>query len=175
MTGGSSNDPMMKSSLSAMIHKTVLIASKTTVGQDGIVHSYCCLKLSDLPTRLKDNGSASTSRYAHTRASRIPRGVPPAFHNLGPPSYRCSKCDATMWAPYTFRINGQNYHRIGSLLPAEGVPLRYAQLYFFDTQNEIRNMISAFMEKETTKKVDENTIAGIIQMSDRSNALAQSF
>ncbi|GJS71232.1 hypothetical protein Tco_0704073 [Tanacetum coccineum] len=78
MTGGSSNDPMMKSSLSAMLHRTVLIASKTTVGQDGIVHSYCGLKLSDLPTPisgLKDNGSSSTSWYAYTRASRRPRVV----------------------------------------------------------------------------------------------------
>nr|GEU52391.1 uncharacterized protein [Tanacetum cinerariifolium] len=39
-------------------------------------------------------------------------------------------------APYTFRINGQNYHRMGSLLPAEGMPSKFAQLYFFDTQNE---------------------------------------
>ncbi|GJU07763.1 DNA helicase PIF1, ATP-dependent [Tanacetum coccineum] len=51
--------------------------------------------------------------------------------------------------PYTFRINGQNYHRMGSLLPAEGVPSRYAQLYFFDMQNEIRNRMSAFISKET--------------------------
>nr|GEW90085.1 hypothetical protein [Tanacetum cinerariifolium] len=27
-------------------------------------------------------------------------------------------------APYTFRINGQNYHRIGSLLPKEGIQPR---------------------------------------------------
>ncbi|GJU76542.1 ATP-dependent DNA helicase PIF1 [Tanacetum coccineum] len=64
---------------------------------------------------------------------------------------------------------------MGSLLPTEGVPPRYAQLYFFDTQNEIRNRMSALMEKETTKKVDENTVSGLIQMLDRSNALAQSF
>nr|GEZ24267.1 putative PIF1 DNA helicase/replication protein A1-like protein [Tanacetum cinerariifolium] len=33
-------------------------------------------------------------------------------------------------APYTFRINEQNYHRMGSLLPAEGMPSKFAQLYF---------------------------------------------
>ncbi|GJX91465.1 hypothetical protein Tco_0344791 [Tanacetum coccineum] len=49
MTGGSSNDPMVKPSLSTMLHKSLLIASKTIVGQDGIVHSYCGLKLSDIP------------------------------------------------------------------------------------------------------------------------------
>nr|GEU84132.1 AT hook motif-containing protein, putative, expressed [Tanacetum cinerariifolium] len=199
---GSSNDPMMKSSLLAMLHKTVLITSKTTVCQDRIVHSYCGLKLSDLPTTisgLKDNGSTSTSRYAYTHTSRRPQGVPPACHNLGPPSSRCSKCDATMWyaertnkakraahptfslccpegtVPYTFKINGQNYHRMGTLLPAEGVPPRYSQLYFFDTQNEIKNRMFAFMKKETTEKVDEITVAGLIQMLDQSNALARSF
>ncbi|GJU84818.1 hypothetical protein Tco_1292364 [Tanacetum coccineum] len=64
---------------------------------------------------------------------------------------------------------------MGSLLPTEGVPPRYAQLYFFDIQNEIRNRMSALMEKETTEKVDENTVSGLIQMLDRSNVLAQSF
>ncbi|GJR34974.1 hypothetical protein Tco_1210658 [Tanacetum coccineum] len=283
MEQGSSNDPIMKSSLSAMLHKTVLIASKTTVGQDGIVHSYCGLKLSGLSRyaknfmhgfkRLKGLSHHFTVNYTccqledpetPTRASYDSRplhicvvvkppkraaltsaSVPPVCHNLGPPSYRFSKCDATMWyaertdtakraahptfslccqegklrlsqfneippplktlidytilttskfreqirvynsmfyftsfcanidhsvnsgrAPYTFRINGQNYHCMGSFLPAEGVPPRYAQLYFFDTQNEIMNRMSAFMEKETTKKVDENTVAGLIQMLD---------
>ncbi|GJW00027.1 hypothetical protein Tco_1555278 [Tanacetum coccineum] len=35
----------------------------------------------------------------------------------------------TCMAPYTFRINGQNYHRIGSLLPKEGIqPRQYNKL-----------------------------------------------
>ncbi|GJV63089.1 hypothetical protein Tco_1473917 [Tanacetum coccineum] len=77
--------------------------------------------------------------------------------------------------PYTFRINGQNYHRMGSLLPAEGVPLRYAQLYFFDTHNEIRNRMSAFMSKETPETVDKNIVANLIQMLDQTSAMAKSF
>nr|GEX01070.1 hypothetical protein [Tanacetum cinerariifolium] len=64
--------------------------------------------------------------------------------------------------PYTFRINGSNYHRMGSLLPSEGVPLRYAQLYFFYTQNEIKNRMSAFMSKETPETVDQNIVANLI-------------
>ena len=39
--------------------------------------------------------------------------------------------------PYTFRISGQNYHRIGSLLPEGGDPPRYAQLYFSDPSSEL--------------------------------------
>ncbi|GJZ80244.1 hypothetical protein Tco_0645238 [Tanacetum coccineum] len=75
MTGGSSNDPMVNPSLLTMLHNCVLIASKTIVGQDGRIHSYCGLKLADIPatgSSLKEKGSSSTSRYAHTRASRIP-------------------------------------------------------------------------------------------------------
>nr|GEX17863.1 helicase [Tanacetum cinerariifolium] len=77
--------------------------------------------------------------------------------------------------PYTFRINDQNYHRIGSLLPAEGIPPRYAQLYFFDTQNKIRNRMSAFMSKEKPETVDKNIVANLIQMLDQTSAMTISF
>ncbi|GKA59045.1 hypothetical protein Tco_0758358, partial [Tanacetum coccineum] len=76
---------------------------------------------------------------------------------------------------YTFRINGQNYHRMGSLLLAEGIPMRYAQLYFFDTQNEIKNRMSAFMNKETPETLDKNIVANLIQMLDQTSAMAKSF
>ncbi|GKB65976.1 ATP-dependent DNA helicase PIF1 [Tanacetum coccineum] len=64
---------------------------------------------------------------------------------------------------------------MGSLLPAEGVPPKYAQLYFFDTQNEIRNRMSAFMSKQTPETVDKNIVASIIQMLDHTSAMAKSF
>ncbi|GJT77165.1 hypothetical protein Tco_1043890 [Tanacetum coccineum] len=254
---GSSNDPMVKPSLSMMLHKSLLIASKTIVGRDGIVHSYSGLKLSYIPatssvmlriprTYVKDKGSALASRYAHTRASRRPRAVkpskrvaltsasvPPVYHNLGPPSYQCSKYDATMWyaertdkarrfahptfsmcclkgklrlprfndtppplkrlldytdpttskfreqiwvyksmicftsfgakidhsinsgkAPYTFGINGQKYHRMGSLLPAEGVPPRYG--YVKNNKKTVKNEQAQTRESEEYKKKPKN-------------------
>ncbi|GJY03463.1 helicase [Tanacetum coccineum] len=40
--------------------------------------------------------------------------------------------------PYTFRINGQNYHRMSSLLPAEGVPPRLFQQYLVDAFTTIK-------------------------------------
>lgn len=46
--------------------------------------------------------------------------------------------------PYVFKINGQVHHRIGSLLPDEGTPPVYAQLYIFDTENEVQNRMSIF-------------------------------
>nr|GEV62082.1 ATP-dependent DNA helicase PIF1-like [Tanacetum cinerariifolium] len=57
-----------------------------------------------LRTYVKDKGLALASRYAHTCASRRPRGVPLAYHNLGPPSHQCSKYDATMNKNRVFKM-----------------------------------------------------------------------
>jgi hypothetical protein len=63
-----------------------------------------------------------------------------SFTSLG------GKIDSTVnqgKGPPIFRMHGQNYHRIGSLLPAEGCPPKFAQLYIYDTDNEISNRIQA--------------------------------
>ena len=39
--------------------------------------------------------------------------------------------------PYSFRISGKNYHRIGSLLLVEGQRPKFAQLYIYDTHDEV--------------------------------------
>ncbi|GJX17398.1 ATP-dependent DNA helicase PIF1-like protein [Tanacetum coccineum] len=142
MNEGSSADHPNIPTLANMLNKSIFLTSNTNIGQDGKVHSYCGLRLTDIPT---------------AGATRIDHSV-----NLGR-------------GPYTFRINGQNYHRIGSLLPTEGVLLRYAQLYFFDTQNEIKNRMSAFMSKEAPETVDEYIVANLIQMLDQTSAMAKSF
>jgi hypothetical protein len=41
--------------------------------------------------------------------------------------------------PYSFRIQGELYHKIGSLHPAEGQWPHFAQLYFHDTKHEHQN------------------------------------
>lgn len=45
-------------------------------------------------------------------------------------------------APPIFRLFGQNYLRIGSLLPDDAAPPKVAQLYIYDTQNGISNRLS---------------------------------
>jgi hypothetical protein len=45
--------------------------------------------------------------------------------------------------PYVFRMHGQNYHHIGTLLPEEGNQPCWVQLYIYDTEHEIENRISA--------------------------------
>jgi hypothetical protein len=41
--------------------------------------------------------------------------------------------------PYSFRIQGELYHKIRSLCPAEGQRPQFAQLYFHDTEHERQN------------------------------------
>lgn len=77
---------------------------------------------------------------------------------------------------YTFRISGQNYHRIGSMLPVEGDQPRYAQLYFFDTQNELRNRKYALCgDGGGDEKIDNAIVAALIAMLNEHSAVAQAF
>ncbi|XP_031127635.1 uncharacterized protein LOC116029732 [Ipomoea triloba] len=44
-------------------------------------------------------------------------------------------------SPPIFKLHGQNFHLIGSLLPVQGERPKFAQLYIYETQNEVRNWI----------------------------------
>jgi hypothetical protein len=46
--------------------------------------------------------------------------------------------------PPTIRIQGQTCHRMGSLLPLPGQSPKFAQLYIYDTDNEINNRMQGF-------------------------------
>jgi hypothetical protein len=46
--------------------------------------------------------------------------------------------------PPTIRIQGQTCHRIGSMLPETVQIPKYAQLYIYDTENEIQKRIDSF-------------------------------
>ncbi|CAH9098982.1 unnamed protein product [Cuscuta epithymum] len=45
--------------------------------------------------------------------------------------------------PPIFRINGQNYHRIGSLLPRDGGQPKFLQMYLCDPSEETSNRLKA--------------------------------
>ncbi|XP_019058078.1 PREDICTED: uncharacterized protein LOC104814022 [Tarenaya hassleriana] len=77
--------------------------------------------------------------------------------------------------PYAFRIHGQNHHQIGSLLPVEGKPPQFAQLYIYDTANEVRNRLSTLSRTSTAGDLDGKIVAGLIQMMDDFNCLAKIF
>jgi len=40
-----------------------------------------------------------------------------------------------------FLMNGENFYHIGSLVPNPGMPPKFAQMYIYDIENEIRNRI----------------------------------
>jgi len=42
-------------------------------------------------------------------------------------------------APFIFRLHGQNFHSMGSLLPEDGCRPKFSQLYIYDTENETLN------------------------------------
>ncbi|XP_057746826.1 uncharacterized protein LOC130966082 [Arachis stenosperma] len=68
-------------------------------------------------------------------------------------------------APPIFKLGGQNYHSIGSLLPPDSLRPTFAQLYIYDTENEIDNQIGTLRE-----------IVSILRnMLDKYNSLAKSF
>lgn len=50
-------------------------------------------------------------------------------------------------APFCFSLTGQNHYHFGSLMPEKGKPPRFCQLYFYDTENEVNNRISAVEKK----------------------------
>lgn len=77
--------------------------------------------------------------------------------------------------PYTIRIQGQTHHRIGSLIPRQGRPPEYLQLYIFDTGNEVRNHLNAMGQTSTEGNLDETTLARLIEMLDEHNCLAKLF
>mgnify|MGYP003702294039 CR=1 FL=1 len=77
--------------------------------------------------------------------------------------------------PYVFRLNGQNYHHIGTLLPKSSNKPRFQQLYIYDTENEIKNRIEASRSGTRNASLDEKTIAGLLTMLDENNTLAQTF
>nr|GEX71953.1 DNA helicase PIF1, ATP-dependent [Tanacetum cinerariifolium] len=110
---------------------------------------------------LLNNSKMRTSEQPRVRASRkIPKRAALTSAGRG---------------VYTFRINGQNYHRIGSLLSALGFQPRYAQLYFFDTHNEVKNRMSAFLGNETGEGVDATIVTSLIAMLDEISAMAKAF
>nr|XP_023920302.1 uncharacterized protein LOC112031817 isoform X2 [Quercus suber]XP_023920309.1 uncharacterized protein LOC112031817 isoform X2 [Quercus suber]XP_023920315.1 uncharacterized protein LOC112031817 isoform X2 [Quercus suber]XP_023920320.1 uncharacterized protein LOC112031817 isoform X2 [Quercus suber] len=77
--------------------------------------------------------------------------------------------------PYVFRLNGQNHHLIGSLLPVEGSEPKFAQLYIFDTENEVQHRIRSISSDEENDGIDPEIVNSLIHMLDENNALVKVF
>ncbi|XP_052620978.1 uncharacterized protein LOC111880446 [Lactuca sativa] len=83
-------------------------------------------------------------------------------------------------APYIFRLSGQNYHSIGSLLPEHGLKPKFSQLYIYDTDNEIANRRTCFgrdNQRSTSNSsvLDNDIIQDLKLMLGSNNVLVQSY
>ncbi|KAH9668825.1 ATP-dependent DNA helicase [Citrus sinensis] len=77
--------------------------------------------------------------------------------------------------PYVFRMSGQNYHHIGSLLPEVGKKPQFAQLYIYDTENEIDNRINTLLKHGMKTEIDHEILHELSKMLDQHNNLVKSF
>ncbi|XP_076923354.1 uncharacterized protein LOC143585452 [Bidens hawaiensis] len=79
-------------------------------------------------------------------------------------------------APYTFRLGGENYHSIGSLLPLDGNKPQFAQLYIYDTENEISNRQKVFGQSSSDAENYKNYIITYFKETlDSQNPLVQAY
>ena len=75
-----------------------------------------------------------------------------------------------------FWIKGVVHHRIGSLLLADGSKPEYAQLYIYDTQNEVQNRLAIFQNDSSHRdQPDPAVVASLIDMLDSCNPLVKQF
>ncbi|CAN0926292.1 ATP-dependent DNA helicase PIF1 [Linum grandiflorum] len=75
--------------------------------------------------------------------------------------------------PYALVLNGENYHYMGSLLPPEGHPPRYTQLYVHDPTTEDSHRLASV--GGAAKKLRLTLMTDLKDMLDTYNVLAQSF
>ncbi|XP_020080111.1 uncharacterized protein LOC109703807 [Ananas comosus] len=64
---------------------------------------------------------------------------------------------------------------MGSLLPADGHRPKFAQLYIYDTENEISNRIRALGIDDGIEKISRNIVTDLIKMFDDQNTIVKAF
>ncbi|KAJ6861605.1 ATP-dependent DNA helicase [Populus alba x Populus x berolinensis] len=76
---------------------------------------------------------------------------------------------------YVFKVNGYCHHLMGSLLPMDNRGPKFAQLYIFDTDNEVSNRLQPFCNENFQSSLDSQIVVGLINMLDSSNQLVRLF
>ena len=75
--------------------------------------------------------------------------------------------------PYCFRLQGTNYHLLGSLVPTDGSSPKFCQLYIYDTENEVENRINAL--GGSTDGIDPDIVESLLAMLNQNNKLVKAF
>ncbi|CAH9083783.1 unnamed protein product, partial [Cuscuta epithymum] len=78
-------------------------------------------------------------------------------------------------APPIFKLHGQNFHLIGSLLPADSKVPKFSQLYIYDTENEVTNRINSVRDKDESHNLHTRVVEDLKQTLDENNVLVKSF
>ncbi|XP_035844002.1 uncharacterized protein LOC118490455 [Helianthus annuus] len=83
-------------------------------------------------------------------------------------------------APYVYRISGENYHSLGSLLPKEGAEPKFTQLYIYDTDNEVCNRKTVLSNSKkaasaTSDLLDTELIQYLKVVLDSNNQLVKTY
>ena len=76
--------------------------------------------------------------------------------------------------PYIYRLNGQNHHVFGSLIPDDGDTPKFCQLYIYDTANEVNNRLR-WVKVSDEQPIDAQVVEGLIKMLDDTNELVKKF
>ncbi|XP_074301119.1 uncharacterized protein LOC141632472 [Silene latifolia] len=76
--------------------------------------------------------------------------------------------------PYTFRMGGQNIHRIGSLLPSTGATPKFCPLYIYDIEEEVENRKKA-ISHDIPERFNDELIELLQKMVDSHNPVAKTF
>ncbi|XP_056864414.1 uncharacterized protein LOC130511444 [Raphanus sativus] len=79
--------------------------------------------------------------------------------------------------PFVFRMSGENYHRIGDIVPEPGQAPKFSQLYIIDTLNEIKNRLDAYAGSDgaSAKKLREPLVLLLQNMLDQYNPHVKAF
>ncbi|CAN6890641.1 unnamed protein product, partial [Brassica oleracea] len=79
--------------------------------------------------------------------------------------------------PFVFRMSGENYHRIGDIVPEPGQAPKFSQLYIIDTLNEIKNRLDAYAgsDRAAAKKLTEPLVLLLKNMLDQCNPHVKAF
>lgn len=73
-----------------------------------------------------------------------------------------------------YRLNGQNHHVFGSLIPNDGDTPKFFQLYIYDTANEVNNRLRWVNVSDQTQ-IDVEVVEGLLYMLDQTNELCKKF
>nr|ABD65060.1 hypothetical protein 27.t00039 [Brassica oleracea] len=79
--------------------------------------------------------------------------------------------------PFVFRMSGENYHRIGDIVPEPRQAPKFSQLYIIDTLNEIKNRLDAYAgsDRAAAKKLREPLVLLLKNMLDQCNPHVKAF